>query len=232
MNPKFISFEGIDYCGKSTQIKKLEEFLNERDIPNFVGIEPGSTALGGTLRRVLKRPDYVYALMNEGFKDDPNFPEIPLEQKRTNEAETLLFLAARAEFVEHIVEPKIKDNISVLADRFIDSTVAYQGGGRWESDREIVALINKLNNFVTRGRIPDLTFLLSIDYATMIERSEGKRKDYMESLGPRFYNGVIIQYGNIADRNPERIVKIDGKQNPEKIFESEILPRVKKLYGI
>jgi|SRR3989344_1140659 len=232
MNAKFISFEGIDYCGKTTQIKRLEAYLKEHNIPNFVGVEPGSTALGGTLRRILKRPTDVYVSMNELFKGNPDFPEIPLDQKRTDEAETLLFLAARAEFFKYIVEPKLKEGISVLADRFIDSTVAYQGGGRWQGDRDVVALINRLNNFVTKGKTPDLTFLLAIDYATMLKRSEGKRKDYIESSGERFYNGIIVQYTELADRNTGRIVRIDGKQTPEQIFEMEIIPRVKKLYGI
>lgn len=229
---KFISFEGIDNCGKTTQIKKLEEYLSKQLIPFIVAREPGGTALGETLREILKYPEIAHRFINVSYQKESEFILIPEDQKRTPEAETLLFLTARAEFMQHIVLPSLEKGISIIADRLGDSTRAYQGGGRFESRPDVIRIINTLNDFVLQGRWPDKTFLLDIPYEVMLKRSQGAELDAMEKLGKEFFERTRKEYQRVAIENQKRIISIDGMLSPEDIFNHGILPHIKELYKI
>ncbi len=231
MKGTFISFEGIDYCGKSTQARQLEKYLREQQIPVIAGAEPGTTSLGQVLRRILKEPTRVYTLFNRAYRLDPDFSSIQLREQRTPQAETLLYLAARSEFIHHMVRPNLEQGRVVIADRFADSTRAYQGGGRFNHDAQILELIDQLNEFVVDGCWPDRTYLIDMPYAMLVERAQanGKNFDALESLGEDFFNRVIAEYRKIAQKSPERVVLIDGAQHPDVIFQQQIVPDIKLL---
>ncbi len=226
MKVPFISFEGIDNCGKSTQIRLLQSYLNSKNISNEVIREPGGTALGAALRRLLKEPNEVYSMMNKHFADEPDFIQIPTNQLRSSQAEALLFLASRSDFVEHLLKPNLEKGIIVIADRFVDSTRAYQGGGRLLGDKDMIKRINWMNDFAIQQVWPDITFILDISYEEMLARST-KNLDYMERQGKEFFEGVIQEYRRIAQEDSGRVVLVDGTMQAEEIFENYIKPTVK-----
>src|SRR5574344_2388226 len=157
----FITFEGADGCGKTTQLQLLAKYLTENGENVLITREPGAKGLGEKIREIL--------LNYDGEVSD--------------NCESFLFLADRAQHIDTIVNPAIKNGKFVLCDRHTDSTVAYQGYGRGlDIDR-----IKNLNNIATNGKIPDLTFLFDIDSKTSMQRV-GKEKDRMESAGIEFHN--------------------------------------------
>lgn len=226
----FISFEGIDNCGKSTHVQKLEDYLKKHNIPVVTARDPGSTALGGALRMLIKHPQRSYAILNEAYKTHHDFSQLSYDEKRTAEAELLMFLAARAEFVEHIVQPNLAQGISVIADRYADSTRAYQGGGRYKSRADRIELINNLNKFAIKDIWPDLTFLLDIPYEEMLTRAQQDELDFMESLGKEFFDATRAEYKTIAREQPDRFVLIDGMKPIEAIAQEDIVPYMHWLY--
>ena len=230
---KFISFEGIDGCGKTTQIIRLEEYLRKKGIKVIKTREPGGTALGGVLRRVLKYSQETYSLLNEKYSDNKDFVLLPLDQVRTLEAEMYLFFAARAEFVSHIIEPNINAGISVISDRFADSTRAYQGGGGFGSEPKVIKHINRIHEFILRGYWPDKTFFMDISYEVSRHRLslEHSTDDDFEKRKKNFFEGIIAEYHNIAKENPGRVVVIDGTRSIDDIFDNCVLPVVKSLYN-
>lgn len=229
---KFVSFEGIDNAGKGTQIKLLEAYLREKKISCMSIREPGGTALGEILRRIIKYPQQAYSLFNKAYAQEKDFALIPEDQQRTPEAELLLFLAPRAELMRHVILPNLEKGVSVIADRLGDSTRAYQGGGRFHSSPQIIQLINQLNDFVLKENWPDKTFFLDISYEVMLQRSKGAKLDYMEKLGEEFFERTRREYQRIALENPKRVVSLDGALSPERIFKHGILPHINQLYGI
>ena len=134
MNGFFVSFEGIDGCGKSTQIEKLLDRLKENDYETLLIREPGGTNISEQIRDILLN------------KENNNL---------SNQAESLLFLSSRAQLVEEKIIPALKQGVIVVSDRFSDSTLAYQGVGRKLGK----AIINQLNDFATQNVYPDLTFV-------------------------------------------------------------------------
>ena len=140
----FISFEGGEGCGKTTQASLLRERLKQMGVPALLVREPGTTELGKDLRKLLKAPKKTYSY----------------------EAELLLFAAARAELVKEVIGPALKQGIIIIADRYADSSVAYQGYGRGLD----IDLIRRVNQFVTQGVVPDLTVLLDIDPREGLQR--------------------------------------------------------------
>jgi len=188
----FITFEGADGCGKTTQMKLLADYLKTQGLEVVLTREPGGKGLGEKVREIL--------LNYDGEVSD--------------RCESFLFLADRAQNIDIIVNPAVEQGKIVLCDRHIDSTVAYQGYGRGlDLDR-----IKMLNNLATNGKKPDLTIVFDIDVETSMKRV-GSEKDRMESAGIEFYNKVRNGYLEIAKEEPERIKVVDACKTIEEVFE-------------
>ncbi|MBO6087157.1 dTMP kinase [bacterium] len=197
----FITFEGVDGCGKSTQIELLSKYLKENNFEVVITREPGGKGLGEKLREIL--------LNYDGEVSD--------------RCESFLFLADRAQNIDTIVNPAVNSGKIVLCDRHTDSTVAYQGYGRGLD----IDTINHLNNLATNNKKPDLTFIFDIDTETSMKRV-GKNQDRMESAGIEFQNRVRKGYLELAQIEPERVKVIDATKTIEEIHE-EVLEIIKKI---
>lgn len=195
MKGLFITFEGADGCGKTTQLNLLKEYLEQKGYDVVVTREPGAKGLGEKLREIL--------LHYDGDVSD--------------RCESFLFLADRAQHIDMIVNPAIKAGKIVLCDRHTDSTVAYQGYGRGLNLEQIYTL----NNLATAGRTPDLTFVFDVDIETSAKRV-GIEKDRMESAGAEFFNRVRQGYLQIAQLEPERVKVIDATQSIENVFKNVV----------
>ena len=188
----FVTLEGIDRSGKTTQAALLAEALG----PDTVRLrEPGGTDAGERIRRLLKDP---------ALELDPG-------------AELLLFCAARAELAVRVIKPALKDGRDVVCDRFIDSTVAYQGVARGLG----VELVEQLNSFAVGACMPDVTVLLRIDPDAAEHRGQQRLaqgakdgSDRFESEGIALQRQVAAAYDELAERHPERITVVDGSGTP------------------
>src|SRR3989344_78955 len=229
---RFITFEGIDGCGKTTQLKKVESYLKERGINTFVGHEPGDTSYGGAFRMMLKRPEIAFKSLNEGFKHEDDFPQLPSTTKRNPLTELCMFIGARSEYVNQIVIPNLLKGTTVLSDRFLDSTPAYQGGGKYKFEPNKMALIKLLNQEAVGTCMPDRTYYFDINYETMIKRAEQANKplDFIERSGKEFFQFTGEAYRRIANQEPERVKLLDGKKSIEDIFK-EVGEDIDKLYS-
>ena len=186
----FITFEGGDGCGKTTQIKLLEQYLKDKGYKTLLTREPGSVGLGEKVREILLNYDGEVSPVCESF----------------------LFLADRAQNVDCIIKPALEEGTIVICDRHTDSSVAYQGYGRGlDIDR-----INMLNNIATSGLKPDLTIVLDVDVETSQARV-GSEKDRMESAGIEFFERVRQGFLEIAKQEPDRVKVVDSKQSIEEI---------------
>ena len=191
----FITFEGVDGCGKTTQMDLLSRYLNSAGFDGVLTREPGAKGLGERIREIL--------LNYEGEVSD--------------RCESFLFLADRAQNIDIIVNPAINEGKFVLCDRHVDSTVAYQGYGRGLNlDR-----INKLNDIATNGKKPDLTFVFDVDVETSMKRV-GKNQDRMEKAGIEFQAKVRKGYLELASNEPKRVYVIDASKSIEKIHEQVV----------
>lgn len=186
----FITFEGADGCGKTTQIKLLQEYLQYRGYEVVLTREPGCAGLGQKIRDLLLNYDGEVSPVCESF----------------------LFLADRAQNVDIIVRRNIEKGRIVISDRHIDSSLAYQGYGRGLD----VERIDKLNNIATSGLKPDLTYVFDIDIETSMKRV-GKEKDRMESSGKEFFEKVRQGYLKIAQKEPNRIKVINAVDSIDNI---------------
>ena len=200
---RFISFEGIDGAGKTTQIKMLKENLEKNNFKVKVVREPGGIEIAESLRKII---------LNKAFDI-------------SSKTEMLLFLAARSELVNKVILPALENKYFIICDRYIDSTLAYQGFGR-NIDVEIIDILNK---FVTLDLLPTITFYLDITVETMLSRKNKIDNDRMENSGSEFFEKVRDGYSYINSKN-NRFVKIDASESIEKI-ESEIWVVVKDIYG-
>jgi dTMP kinase len=187
-----ITFEGIDGCGKSTQVKLLAERLKAMGKTVFPLREPGGTELSEEVRSILLNKNFTYPL--------------------TKEAEFLLFAASRAQLVREIIKPALENKVIVILDRFIDSTIAYQGFGR---DIEL-ALIENVNTLATAGVDPDVTFLLDIPIEVALLRRKDSANDRIESEAEEFYKKVSEGYQYVA-KEYKRIHTIDGTASVEEV---------------
>lgn len=178
-----ISFEGIDGAGKTTQLVTLRAWLEERGMEVVTLREPGGTAVSESIRTLL---------LDVRNHIDPM-------------AEALLYAAARAQLVSEMIRPALDRGVVVLADRFIDSTIAYQGYGR---GLDLTAL-EQLNRLAARGLEPDLTILLDIPATKAFDRRQGTTPDRLESEGLEFQSRVRDGY-LILSRQQERIRVVDG----------------------
>ncbi|MFH2054535.1 MAG: dTMP kinase [bacterium] len=197
-----ITFEGIDGSGKTTQAFKLRDTLKRRGYAVEFLREPGGTKISEKIRRIL------LDRKNEAICD------------RT---ELLLYLAARAEVVDKVVAPAIKTGKIVIADRFFDSTYAYQIYGRGLPDN----VVRQANRFAATGVIPDLTFLVDLSVKEAQERLQ-RDKDRLEAAGLSFQRRVRRGFLQLAQSEPRRIKMLDGRDKVEDIF-AEVLSHTEKL---
>ena len=191
----FITFEGADGCGKTTQIELLDKYLQEKGFKTLVTREPGAKGLGEKLREIL---------LNYDGEVSPN-------------CESFLFLADRAQHVDCVIKPALKKGIIVLCDRHTDSTVAYQGYGR-QLDIE---QIKKLNEIAVNGLKPNLTIVFDIDIETSMQRV-GSTKDRMESAGIEFFKRVREGFLAIAKEEPSRVKVINSADTIENIHKQVV----------
>jgi len=187
----FVSFEGLDGSGKTTQVERLRARLEADGREVVTAREPGGTALGEQLR----------ALVLHGNEMAPW-------------AEALLYAAARAELVAEVIEPALARGADVLLDRYFDSSVAYQGIGRGLGLHEVL----ELNLLAVRGCVPDRTFVLAVDPSRSLERVGG-RPDRIERESTSFHARVAAGYEELAGLFPERLVLLDGTLDPETLAE-------------
>jgi dTMP kinase len=189
---RFITFEGIDGCGKTTQFRLLAQALRERGEDVVETVEPGGTAIGQQIRKILL---------------DPASGEI---QPRT---ELLLYFASRAQNVDRVIRPALDSGRIVLCDRFTDSTLVYQGCGRG-LDTDVV---RDLDRIACRGLKPDVTILIDVDLETSLMRARrrnervGPLESRIDEESAAFHERVRLGYLALAETEPERIVVIDGR---------------------
>lgn len=188
----FITFEGADGCGKTTQLNNVKAFLEEKGFDVVVTREPGALELGQKIRNILLHYDGVVA----------------------DRCEMFLFLADRAQHVETFIKPAIEQGKIVLCDRHTDSTIAYQGYGRGQD----VKLLNDLNKIAINGIVPDMTLLFDVSTEVSQQRV-GNEKDRMESAGVEFHKKVRNGYLELQKQNPDRIKLIDANNSIEEVFE-------------
>ena len=197
----FITFEGCDGCGKTTQLELLAKYLQDKGYDVIVTREPGAKGLGEKLREILLNYD----------------------GEVSSNCESFLFLADRAQHIDTIVKPAIDAGKIVLCDRHIDSTAAYQGYGRGLDLEQI----NYLNNIATSGLKPDLTLLFDVDIETSMARV-GNNKDRMENAGIEFQEKVRHGYLELAKKEPKRIKVFDSGKTIEQLHQ-EVLGTIAPL---
>jgi len=201
----FITFEGSEGCGKSTQVQMLATRLEILRVPFLITREPGGTAIGESIRELLQ-----FAPQSAGM---------------TPETELLLFEASRSQLVREVIKPALESGQCVIADRFFDSTTVYQGVAR-KLDRKIV---RQLNAFAVADCAPDITFLLDVDLETAQSRMRQRRPDRMEQQSREFYEQVRDGYLELAKWQRDRVVVIEGWKSPYDI-EKEIWETLVKRF--
>ncbi len=204
----FISFEGQDGSGKSSLIKKIEKFLKKNKIKFVSTREPGNphSKESKQIRNIL-------------IKKENNLPPI---------TEALLFAADRRLHLDEVILPSLKANKIVLCDRYVDSSLAYQGSGRQIGIEKVKAI----NEIATKGKYPDLTFFLKVSRANALKRMKKRQlKDRIEVAKNGFQQRVFKGYKEIAKMFPQRFKIIDANQSREKVYEDTI-KIIKKLLNI
>jgi len=192
MRGRLITVEGIDGAGKTTLLQGLAQELRQQGVAVELLREPGSDPLGERLREVVSEV---------GIQIDPR-------------AETLLYAAARAQLTSRRLLPLLKEGKVVLLDRFTDSSLAYQGGGRELG----IEPVRRINDFATGGLKPDRTVLIELPPALALARITASRRDRLERGGERFFERVAAAYRALAAEEPERIVVLDGTKTPAELL--------------
>jgi len=199
MRGRFITFEGGEGCGKSTQVRRLAEHLASKGIEVVLTREPGGTRLAELIRGLLKDE-----------REDP-----PCDR-----SELLLFLAARAQLVRNVIEPALASGKWVLSDRFSDSTFAYQGYGRGLP----LDVLRLANDFACDGLKPDLTLLLDVRPEVAVARMRRREAatntsaDRIEQAGDGFHSRLRAGFLEMAKAEPERIKVIDANGSPDDVW--------------
>ena len=194
----FITFEGPECAGKTTQIRLLKSYFESLDRETVVTREPGGTDIGEELRQIVKH----------------HISAVPV----TDEAEVLLFAASRAQHVAELIKPALHRGAAVICDRFIDSTTAYQGYARGLE----MSFIRKLNNFAISGTFPDITILLDLTAEESMDRSSKREEtlfieDRIESEKIDFHKRVREGFLKIAEKEPERVKIVSAIDEIENI---------------
>ncbi len=202
----FITFEGIEGSGKSTQVQMLDSALQLRGIETFITREPGGPKISESIRAILLNPAHMEMLP---------------------ETELLLYMASRSQHTGQWILPALASHKVVLCDRYNDSTIAYQGAAR---DLNL-DFIDKLAHFATFGRKPDLTFLIDLPVKVGLKRIAERALDRMELEDTSFHEKVREQYLLLAKSEPLRYVVIDGAQSPD-LINHQITRSVLSLLGV
>lgn len=192
MNGKFITFEGSEGSGKSTQAALVLDYLKSRQLPVMLLREPGGVKISEAIRKLL---------LDVGNTD------------MSNECETLLYMAARAQMVKEVLRPQLASSQVILCDRFLDSTIAYQGYGNGVD----VKAIEQLGKFVAKGLTPDLTILFDIEPKEGLARTNIK-KDRIELRSLDYHNRVREGYLALSRKHPKRIKVIKVDAGKDEIF--------------
>ena len=187
----FVSFEGLDGCGKSTQARLLAQALEGEGVDVVLTREPGGTPLGEQIRDLVLHGDHVAPW-----------------------AEAALYVAARSQHVDQVIRPALERGATVVCDRYLDTSVAYQGAGRGLG----VDVVLELNLRAVGGLLPDKTVLVEIDAETALARV-GDKADRIERAGTEFWPRVVEAYAALAARFPERYVVVDGRRAIPEIAE-------------
>lgn len=204
MRGKFIVFEGTDGCGKSTQLNLVQDFLREKGIDFVLKREPGGTEIGERVRDILLDPEH---------------------RNMTAEAEALLYAASRAQLVREEILPNLEAGKVVLADRFVMSSLAYQGGAR----RLGISKIMEINRFAIGDLWPDGIFFLDLspEKAIARKRADGEL-DRLELEAQSFHQSVYDAYQEILRLYPENVLRVNADRSPENIF-SELSKHLIKI---
>ena len=203
MSGLFISFEGIDGCGKSTQADLLRSYLESKGEQVELLREPGGTALSEQIREILLNPN--------NDKMDPS-------------TESILLSASRAQLTREIIIPALERGNVVICDRYADSTLAYQGYGRGIN----LEWLEKLNEFATAGLKPDITLLVDLPVDEAFNRMQSKSFDRIEMEGIEFLNKVRSGYLELTDRFSKRYFMIDGKETIEEMSK-KIINKIEEI---
>lgn len=190
---RFITFEGIDGCGKSTQIQRLARQLELDGRKVLAAREPGGTALGESVRRILRRSG----------------------EEISAEAEMFLFAACRAQLVRNVINPALENGVWVVLDRYLDSSLSYQGYGRALG----VDLVRRINEPAVAGVRPDLTILLDLPFAVAKKRRGWRRADRIEREQQEFHERVRQGYLAIAAQEPQRWRIFDATLERGELFQ-------------
>jgi dTMP kinase len=204
----FITFEGIEGSGKTTQIRLLMDWFKQRTHRALLTREPGGTSIGEQVRAVLLNP---------------------INTEMTPEAEILLFSAARAQIVREVIRPRLDEGWIVICDRFADSTLAYQGYGHGLPLDDLL----RITEFATGGLWPDLTIYLDLDVETGLRRKAATPEEWnrMEAKEVAFHKRVRQGYLALAAQNPDRWLVLDADQ-PVETIQEQILERVRSVTGL
>lgn len=202
----FITFEGLDFSGKSTQAKMLHEYLKSKKISSVLLREPGGTTISEKVREIILDREHI---------------------EMTPLTEFMLFSASRSQLVSQVIKPHLKKGFVVICDRYYDSSTAYQSyGGKMELKQVL-----EVNDIATGGLKPDMTILIDIAPKAAFSRANlrGNAKDRMENKNLAYYNKVYKGFKDIANRNKKRFVVIKGSLTISEIQNSIIEKVNKKL---
>lgn len=198
MKGKFITFEGCDGCGKSTQLKMLSAYLTEKGIAHVFTREPGGGKISEAIREIL--------LSGKNME-------------MTDECEALLYAAARVQHLHDRVQPALAEGKLVICDRYVDSSLAYQAYARNLGEE----FVRQINAYALEHYLPDATVFIDLTPEDAFKRKHGAdENDRLEQAGMAFHRRVYEGFDTLAKQNPERFIRIDGKQSPQNIFDAVV----------
>lgn len=194
MRGKFVTFEGCDGCGKSTQLRMLSEYLAKENIAHVFTREPGGSNIAEAIREILLNGKNA---------------------EMTDECEALLYAAARTQHLHDRVEPALAQGTLVICDRYVDSSLAYQAYARGLGTE----FVEKINAFALENYSPDVTIFIDLTPEAAFQRKHGAdENDRLEQAGMAFHQRVYAGYKALAQAYPARIACVDGTQTPEEVF--------------
>ena len=191
---KFITFEGCDGCGKSTQLRLLSQYLTENNVPHIFTREPGGGKISEAIREILLNGKNM---------------------EMTDECEALLYAASRVQHLSDRVEPALSEGKLVICDRYVDSSLAYQAYARGLG----LDFITKINANALKNYLPDVTIFIDLTPEAAFQRKHGAdENDRLEKAGMEFHRRVYEGYKAVAAAEPDRVMCVDGMQTPAEIF--------------